>query len=116
VPMLTANDVADLYDMVLDTQTAHSLTLRRTDVNGTHTTLAPQSVQVAYAARQPLTGGLTGTAQTLTGLAFYGPSDFNVRVGDKFILDGHTGGTIRRVIPDPVLGVVIAEADLDTGR
>ena len=116
MPMLTAADVADLRGVFVDAQTDHSLVLARSDGAGGYTTIAAQDVQVAYAARQPGQGPLVGTEQTLTPLTFYRESPFNVQVGDRFELDGHRGGTIRRVWPDPVLGVIAAEADVDTGR
>jgi hypothetical protein len=116
MPMLTAADVADLRAEFTDAQTDHSLVLRRPNDDGTKTTLPPQLVQVAYAGRQPMATHLPGTAGTLSGLTFYRESPFNVRVGDRFTLDGYSGGTIRRVLPDPVLGVIAADAELDTGR
>lgn len=117
MPMLTADDVADLRAEFTDAQTDHQLILRRFDASGAKTTLAAQAVQVSYESRrQPAQGGLIGTTQSLSGLTFYRESPFDVQVGDRFSLDGHTGGTIRRVWPDPVLtGLIIAEADLDTG-
>jgi hypothetical protein len=114
--MLTAADTAALRDLFVEAQEDHALVLARSDGAGGYTTITAQDVQVAYAARQPQSGVLTGTAQTLSGLTFYRESPFNVQVGDLFELDGHKGGTIRRVYPDPVLGVIAAEADLDTGR
>lgn len=115
MPILTTSDVADLRAEFTDAQIDHSLILRRYGTDGAKTTLAAQDVQVSYAQRQPNMGSLPGTAQSLTPMAFYREAPFDVRVGDRFTLDGHMGGTIRRVYPDPVLGVIVAEADIDTG-
>ena len=116
MPMLTAADVADLTAVAMDAQTDHNLVLRRYANDGTKTTLAAQAVQVSYESRrQPRDTSMPGTAGSLSGLTFYREAPFDVQVGDRFVLDGHTGGTIRRVYPDPVLGVIVAEADLDTG-
>jgi hypothetical protein len=116
MPMLNTADVADLRAEFTDAQTDHSLVLRRPNDDGTKTTLAPQLVQVAYAQGvRLLTGGLLGTSQSLSAMVFYREAPFNVRVGDKFSYEGHVG-TIRRVLPDPVLGVIAADAELDTGR
>jgi hypothetical protein len=116
MPMLTPADVAELTAVAMDAQTDHSLVLARSDGAGGYTALPAQLVQVVYAARQPQPGSLPGTAQTLSGLTFMREAPFDVRVGDRFELDGHRGGTIRRVYPEPVLGVILAEADMDTGR
>ena len=120
--ILTAQDATALRTMFTDAQVDHSLVLSRlADAGGDITPgdpyydLPPQLVQVAYAQRQPQSGGSPGTAQSLTGLTFYRESPFDVKTGDTFRLDGHMGGTIRRVYPDPVLGVIIADADLDMG-
>jgi hypothetical protein len=116
MPTLTANDTADLRAEFTDAQPDHSLVLRRPNDDGTKTTLPPQLVQVAYAQGvRLLIGGLAGTTQSLSAMVFYRESPFNVRVGDKFTYEGHVG-TIRRVLPDPVLDVIAADAELDTGR
>jgi len=123
VTILTAQDATALRTMFTDAQWDHSLVLRRpADAGGdvtsgeTKITLPAQLVQVSYAQRQPDIGGLPGTAQSLTGVTFYRESPFDVQTGDRFVLDGHTGGTIRRAYPDPVLGVIVADGDIDMGR
>ena len=121
--ILTTADATALRTMFTDAQVDHSLVLRRpADAGGdvlpgeTKVTLPAQLVQVAYAQRQPAVGGAPGTAQSLAGLTFYREFPFDVETGDRFVLDGHTGGTIRRVYPDPVLGVIVADADIDVGH
>ena len=114
--ILTTADVADLRTEFTDAQVDHSLVLYRNDGTGTYPALPAQNVQVMYANRMPQLDSQPGIVQTLSGLSFYREAPFDVKVGDAFMLDGHTGGTIRRVLIDPVLGVIIAEADLDTGR
>jgi hypothetical protein len=116
MPMLTAADVADLRDMFTDAQVDHSLTLKRYNQNtDQYDTITVQGVQIAYPARQPRTGGVIGTEQSLVPVTLYREAPFDVYVGDTFSLDGRKGGTIRSVYPDPVLGVIIAEADIETG-
>jgi hypothetical protein len=115
--MLTAADVADLTAIAMDAQTDHSLVLARSDGAGGYTSLPAQAVQVVYESRrQPANTAMPGVAQSLSGLTFLREAPFDVRVGDRFELDGHRGGTIRRVYPEPVLGVILAEGDMDTGR
>lgn len=116
MPMLTAADVADLRVEFTDAQVDHSLTLKRYNQNtDQEDTITVQNVQVAYPTRQAQNAALTGTEQARVPVTLYREAPFDVYVGDKFSLDGRKGGTIRSVYPDPVLGVIIAEADIEAG-
>lgn len=116
MPMFSLDDQAQLLAVFTDAQTDTSLTLYRyNEGSGAYDAIPAQGVQVAYAARQTQFGGVQNVEASLAGLTFYREAPFDVRVGDTFSLDGHKGGTIRRVYTDPVLGVIAAEADLDIG-
>jgi hypothetical protein len=116
MPMLTAADVADLLGIHTDAQPDTSLVLYRPDGSGGYTELPAQGVQVSYTTRRQIqTGGIVGTEQALADVTFHRESPFDVRIGDEFFLDGHKGGKIRRVTTDPVLGVIMADGDIDVG-
>ncbi len=114
--MLTAADVAGLTAMFMDTQTDTALILYRYNDGSTlYDTIAAQSVQVAYPARQARPGGVVGAEQTLADVAFYKESPFNVQVSDWFEIDGHKGGRITRVATDPITGIIVADGFYDQG-
>ena len=114
--LLTAADRADLLATFTEAQPDTTLTLYRPQNDGSYTTIPAQEVQVAYAARQPRTGGMVGVDETRADVTFYRESPFDVRVDDVFELDGHRGGRITGVHTDPVLGVIVAEGSYETGR
>lgn len=115
--MLDAVDVADLTDVLATAQTPTALVLTRYNQNSDqYDALPAQGVQVRWnAERQTRAGGLTGTEKADSGVWFMRPQPFDCMVGDSFDLSGSRGGTIRRVYTDPVLGVVVAEATIDSG-
>ena len=113
--LLTTLDVALLGGLFVEAQPDTTVTFYRyNQTTGQDDVIGPYEVQVAYITdRQTASGGQIGTEQALAGVRFYREAPFAVYPGDIFQIDGHKGGTIRRVGTDPVLGVKFAEGDYD---
>ena len=115
--MLNTRDVAALVNVFTEAQEDSRLVLYRlNEGSGEYAPLAAQDVQVAYPSRRQVQAtGTQGAVATMADVAFYREAPFDVRVGDAFSIDGHKGGTITRVMTDPVLGVIQADGMFDVG-
>jgi hypothetical protein len=113
--MLTSSDIADLLGVASSAPTVSLVLYRRNANSGQPDPLPAQTVTVVYAQRQPEMAGMAGVDATKTPLSLYKAPPFNVQAGDWFELHGHKGGVIQRVLTDPVLGLIQAEAVIDTG-